>query len=49
MSVVRPEAYRNNSLHAEPLKHDPRHALSVGLGVQKSFREPDGMLLGRNP
>ena len=26
-----------------------RRALSVDLGVQRSFREQDGMFLGRNP
>ena len=28
--------------------NDPHHALSVGLGIPRSFREQDGMLLGRN-
>ena len=34
--------------HVERLERGPRHALSVGLGVQRNFREQDGMFLGRN-
>ena len=35
--------------HVESLLHDLRHALSVGLGVQGSFREQNGTLFRRNP
>ena len=35
--------------HLERLKHDLRHALSVSLGYQKSFREQKGMIFRRNP
>ena len=31
--------------HVESLKQDLRHALSVSLGVQKNFREQNGMLI----
>ena len=34
--------------HVERLEHDVRRTLSVGLGVQRSFRERDVMFLGRN-
>ena len=30
-------------------EHDLRHVLSVGLGVHKSFREQDGVVLKHNP
>ena len=33
----------------ESLKHDLCHALAVGLGVQGSFRQQHGVLLGRDP
>ena len=35
--------------HVERLKSGLRHALSVSLGVQKSFRGPNGMPFRRNP
>ena len=35
--------------HVESLKHDLRHALSVGLGVQKSVRGQNGMFFRCNP
>merc|ERR1740128_25868 len=34
--------------HVEGLKHDLGHLLSVGLGVEGSLREEDGLLLGGN-
>ena len=33
----------------ERLKHGLRHALSVSLGVQRSFRGQNGMFFRRNP
>jgi len=32
----------------EGLEHDLRHLLPVGFGVERGFRQQDGMLLGRN-
>merc|ERR1711974_114938 len=53
--VVRPEAYREHSLdgdvhggHVEGLKHDPGHLLPVGLGVEGSLSQEDGLLLRGN-
>ena len=34
--------------HVEGLKHDLGHLLSVGLGVEGSLSEQDGLLLGGN-
>merc|ERR1719391_1486358 len=34
--------------HVEGLKHDLGHLLSVGLGVEGSLSEEDGLLLGGN-
>uniref|UniRef100_K7F0E5 Uncharacterized protein n=1 Tax=Pelodiscus sinensis TaxID=13735 RepID=K7F0E5_PELSI len=38
-----------HSRGVEGLKHDLRHLLPVGLGIQGGFGEQDGVLLGGNP